>query len=57
MMRFYWFVAAVILALTVIALIGAFVISLGYLLWAGIGAFLFTSLVKVLINNPKSLML
>lgn len=57
MIRFYWFVAAVILALTVAALIGAFTISLGYLLWAAIGAFLFTSLVKVLINDPKSLML
>lgn len=57
MIRFYWFVAAVILALTVAALIGAFVISLGYMLWGVIGVFLFTSLVKVLIKDPKSLIL
>jgi hypothetical protein len=57
MIRFYWLTAAVILALTVAALIGAITKSLGYLLWAAIGVFLFTSLVRVLIKNPKSLIL
>lgn len=57
MIRFYWFTATVILALTIAALIAVFTESIGYLLWFAIGAFLFTSLVKTLINNPQDLIL
>lgn len=57
MIRFYWFIATVILELTIASLIGVFTESIGYLLWFVIGAFLFTSLVKTLINNPQNLIL
>lgn len=57
MIRFYWFVAAVILVLTIAAFIAAFTMSAGYFLWVAIGAFLFESLVKTLISDPQSLIL
>ena len=57
MIRFYWFIATVILALTIASLIAVFKESIGYLLWFVIGAFLFTSLVKTLINNQQNLIL